>query len=130
MTSTANLKRITLHLARSREYPEGSPRHGYELVAPLDAESHLDLEAWKTQRQFCSVRRFWGDEPEERGRLVHRAGGAGGATWAFDYDPQSTDDDEPGFRLDSRALRPGEYVSIRDDEGVLHTFRVASVKSY
>jgi len=30
------LKRIRLNLARSKEYPLGSDKHGYEFVAPLD----------------------------------------------------------------------------------------------
>ena len=40
-----NFKRIRLNLARSKEFPQGSPRHGYEFVAPLDAQGHIDVEA-------------------------------------------------------------------------------------
>ena len=36
------LKKIRLELARDREHPEGSSRHGYEFVGPLDKEGHLD----------------------------------------------------------------------------------------
>jgi hypothetical protein len=35
MTLPHALKRIRLHLARSRDFPSGSSRHGYEFVAPL-----------------------------------------------------------------------------------------------
>jgi hypothetical protein len=38
------LKRIGLNLARSKEYPLGSDKHGYEFVAPLDASGHIDAE--------------------------------------------------------------------------------------
>lgn len=38
------LQRIRLHLARSKAFPDGSARHGYEFVAPLDARGHIDLE--------------------------------------------------------------------------------------
>ena len=31
------------------------------------------------------VHRFWGDEPQLSGLLVHRPGGRGGSTWAFEY---------------------------------------------
>jgi hypothetical protein len=34
----ADLSRILLNLARSREFPEGSSRHGYDFIPPLDAE--------------------------------------------------------------------------------------------
>jgi hypothetical protein len=33
-----DLSRILLNLARSREFPYGSPRHGYDFIAPLDSE--------------------------------------------------------------------------------------------
>ena len=32
------LKRIRLELARTADFPEGSPSHGYEFVAPLDLQ--------------------------------------------------------------------------------------------
>jgi len=38
------LKRIRLNLARSKEFPNGSARHGYEFVAPLDDTGHIDAK--------------------------------------------------------------------------------------
>jgi len=52
------LHHITLHLARCKEYPEGSPNSGYEIVAPLDATGMLDSAEWKEKRDQCRVRRF------------------------------------------------------------------------
>jgi hypothetical protein len=121
-------KRIRLNLARSKEFPEGSERHGYEFVAPLDAQGHIDIELWKQYRGQCRVHRFWGGEGEEHGWLVHRPGGKAGI-WKFDYDAATTEDDEAGYRFGAHAFRTGEYVSIRDEEGEMHTFRVASVES-
>jgi hypothetical protein len=40
------LKRIRLELARSKEFPMGSARHGYEFVAPLDSKGHIDPQLW------------------------------------------------------------------------------------
>src|SRR5690606_16108996 len=128
MAMLDGFKRITLHLARSREFPQGSARHGYEIVAPLDAANHLDVEARRKNREACRVRRFWAGERTELGHLVHRAGGKGGSTWVFDYDAAAPDDDEAGFRLGDHSWVPGEYVSIRDDEGEMHTFRVVNVE--
>jgi hypothetical protein len=121
------LKRIRLQLARSKEFPTGSWRHGYEFVAPLDAQEHIDPELWRKHREHCGVRRFWGDD-EEVGRLIHKPGGSEHARWIFDYDETAEDDDEAGYRFGAHAFRPGEYVSIRDDEGEMHTFRVVSVE--
>ena len=70
------LQRITLHLARSSEFPEGSAERGYELVAPVDSSGHLDLKEWRKLRTQCHVRRCWRDEGERRGMLLHHAGGA------------------------------------------------------
>jgi hypothetical protein len=46
----------------------------------------------------------------------------------FDYDDTAEEDNEAGYRFGSHAFRPGEYVSIRDDDGELHTFQVISVE--
>lgn len=122
------LKRIHLNLARSKAFPSGSVRHGYEFVAPLDASGHIDVDLWRKHRDHCGVRRFWGDE-EEVGRLVHKPGGSEHARWIFDYDDAAEDDDEAGYRFGSHAFQLGEYVSIRDEDGEMHTFQVMSVES-
>ena len=117
---------IRLELARDREHPEGSNRHGYEFVGPLDAAGHLDPEAWKKYRDRCRVRRFWQNEADETGHLVRKPGGH----WAFLYDINGDgEDDEGGYRLGDHKFAPGEYVSIREHEGdVMRTFRVVRVE--
>ena len=127
MPTTAKLKKVTLTLARTREYPDGSIRHGYEIVAPLDENGKIDAEAWKARKGLCVVHRFWGDEPRKRGQLVHRAGGPGGSRWAFDYDAAADDDDEAGYRFGQHAFIEGEYVSIKDDEGELQTLKIIRI---
>ena len=45
-------------------------------------------------------------------------GGSEHARWVFDYDAKRAEaDDESGYRFGAHAFRPGEYVTIRDDEG-------------
>ncbi|MGL4496309.1 MAG: hypothetical protein ACRCXM_09200 [Beijerinckiaceae bacterium] len=129
MTTSAPLKKITLHLARTKEFPDGSMRHGYEFVAPLDAQNHIDQDVWQKHKAACTVRRFWADEAPLHGHLVHRAGGAKGATWGFDYNIRSDDDDEAGYRFGDHAFVVGEYVSVRDPEGELHTFKIVNVRA-
>jgi hypothetical protein len=41
------LKLIRLELARTKEFPEGDPRHGYELRAPLTMDGRLDPTAFE-----------------------------------------------------------------------------------
>ena len=121
------LKRVRLELARSKEFPTGSKERGYEFVAPLDANGHIDVDLWRQHRSHCRVRRFWAGD-EEFGLLVHKSGGKEHGRWIFDYNEAAADDDEAGYRFAAHAFLPGEYVSIRDEDGDMHTFQVVSVE--
>jgi hypothetical protein len=118
-----NFPKIRLELARTTEFPEGSRKRGYELVAPLDAEGKLDVEEWKKHRKKCTVRRFWEGEDDENGYLVHTRH----HTWAFSYAP-GEEDDEPLFHLESHVFKEGEYVSITEHDGVIRPFKVIWVR--
>ena len=116
------LYRVKLELARSKEAPDGDPSHGYVFVAPLDASGHLDAAAWMSQRALCTVERIVKHAVVERGHLVHVGKG-----WRFDYDKGTRGDDEPLYKLDRHNVTAGEYLSVREHDDVLRTFRVASV---
>ncbi|MEZ5841849.1 MAG: hypothetical protein R3D02_16005 [Hyphomicrobiales bacterium] len=120
------LKKVRLNMARTREFPAGSALHGYEFIAPLDETGHIDAEGWRKQRDKCRVRRFWGSEEDEVGHLVHKPGGS----WAFHYDIDGDDDDEAGYKFGAHAFAPGEYVSIRDEDGELIPFVVVLVENF
>jgi hypothetical protein len=106
------LRRVILHAARSKEYPAGSIRRGYDLIAPLTPEGRIDRDGWKTHRGECFAHRFWDDEPAQRGLLVHRAGGRGGSTWGLELGAGARlDEEDMGFRFGDHVFRPGEYVS-------------------
>jgi hypothetical protein len=124
--SAVHLRRIRVSLARTKEHPEGSDRDGYEFVAPLDSQGRISLEGWKRQRALCFVHRIRAGVVEERGLLVHRAGGKSGI-WAFDYEGLSGPEDEAGYRFADHVFQAGEYVSIRDEDGQLKTYKVQSV---
>jgi hypothetical protein len=126
--SDSGLRLITLDLARCADYPIGSVRHGYSFVAPLTADGHLDAGAWHEQRHRCYVRRFWAGEPDRIGRLVHRRGGSGGATWCFEYNDVIGTEAEAGHHLQQHCFVPGEYVSVLQDDEELKTFKVADVR--
>lgn len=120
----ADISHIELTLAREPGHPEGDRNHAYHLYLPLTADGHIDAEAFRRNRAACHVRRIRPNEPEARGRIVHGPGGR----WIFDYSDATDRDDEVGFRLNAERFTPGEYVSIREDDGRTHTFRVASVR--
>jgi hypothetical protein len=116
------LKRIRLELARTPAFPNGSSNHGYEFVAPLDEGGHLDREEWHQYRQTCSVRRFWGDQEDEVGLLIHRRDGQ----WVFSYE-QGEEDDEPIFKFDRHVFQVGEYVTVTEHDGQARPFKVVAI---
>ena len=114
-------RRIRLELARSPEFVNGSAEHGYVIVAPLDEAGRLDEPAWRAEKARARVRRFWREEDDELGHLIHTRH----RTWAFSYAP-GEDDDEPIFHLETHSLSPGEYVSVTEHDGETRTFRVVA----
>jgi len=118
------LKRIRLELARTPENPNGRADCGYEFVAPLDDTGHFDAEEWRAARDRCTVRRFWIHEDDEAGHLIHTRG----RRWAFRYDGEGEEEDEPIFAFDRHRFVEGEYVSITEHDGVQRPFRVVRIR--
>ena len=118
-----SLMKIRLELARNSAFPEGSNAHGYQFVAPLDAEGQLDAEAWRSAPEACRVHRFWRGEDDAYGQLVHHRG----HHWAFRYDGMEEADEEPIFRFDRHRFVAGEYVSITEHDEQQRTFLITEV---
>jgi len=55
--------------------------------------------------------------------VVRRPGGS----WAFHYDIRGNEPDEAGYHFQDERFELGEYVSIREQDG-MHTFHVTSVE--
>lgn len=122
---SALISHIELDLAREPGHPLGDRNHVYHLYLPLTAEHTIDAKAWHDNQALCHVRRQRPNEQEARGRILHGPGGR----WIFDYDDSSGRDDEVGFKLGTERFVPGEYISIREDDGKTHVFQVVSVRS-
>jgi hypothetical protein len=114
--------RVRLELARSHEFPEGSTRHGYVLVLPLDADGKIDEELYRKAPELCTLHRFWEGEGDAVGRLVRR----GPRRWVFAYHADR-EDDEPVPHLSEHVFRIGEYFAVREPNGNEHALRVAAV---
>ncbi len=116
-------KRVRIVVARSREFPEGSNRHGYELVLPLQADGRIDEKALKATPEVATVHRFWEGEGDSIGQILHRDG-----KWVISY-TQGEADDEALHRFADHRFNEGEYVSVRAPEGgAEHAFKVVSVR--
>jgi hypothetical protein len=115
-------KRVRLELARSHEFPEGSNRHGYEMVLPLAADGRVDEKTLAAAPEVATVHRFWEGEGDAVGQMVRVAG-----QWRISY-AVGTADDEPLHRFAEHRFKEGEYVSVRTAEGAEHAFKVIAVR--
>jgi hypothetical protein len=123
--SEAAISHILLELAREPGHPLGDRDHVYHLYLPLTEDGYIDAAAWRKNRSLCRVRRLRPGEEEARGHIVHGPGGR----WSFDYAEDTDRDDETGFRLGDERFVQGEYLSILEDDGKMHTFQVISVRA-
>jgi hypothetical protein len=118
------LYRIDLQLAREPGHPQGDRDHGYRLYMPLTGNGRIDASGYRDMPHRCRVIRSRPGEEQAHGRILHGPGGR----WIFDYADATTRDDEVGFKLSEETFVPGEYVSIREDDGKTHPFRIVSVQ--
>jgi len=118
------LMRVRLELARNPEYPEGNPNDAYEFTVPLAADGRIDLGRWDEAAQYCTLRRYEPDGTVLTGQLIRTARGE----WAFSYQP-GDEDDESVYRFASHAFRPGEYLTITQEDESDHVYRVVSVRN-
>ena len=113
---------IRIERARDHDHPEGDSKTAYIMIAPLDAESRIDAEAWREHKEACRVVRKRPDGGDNLGHLVHGPGGS----WRFHYDVARNAPDETGHHFGGEKFEPGEYLSIREADGV-NVYRVVSV---
>lgn len=116
------LTRVILRLGRNpgAGFPDGDDNYGYVIHAPLDTDFKLDPALWREKTEHCTVRRFHPNEPIADGWLRHR-----GDNWYFWYDEEDEGPEEPVFKLGTHRLAPGEYITVREGDGDILTFRVA-----
>ncbi|WFU82529.1 hypothetical protein QA645_07240 [Bradyrhizobium sp. CIAT3101] len=126
-TQLADLSRILLNPARSRQYSEGASCRGHDFIAPLDADGHIDPELRPKYRADRRVRRVWQGEEDEVGCLVHKLGGTELARWVFDYNSDEDNHDEAGYTFGAHRFSSCEYVSISGQDRKLHPLRGGAV---
>ena len=115
-------RQVRITLAREPGHPEGDADVAYIVVAPLDAEDHINADLWRAHRDACRVVRQRPHEVDKHGHLVRRSGGG----WAFHYDGETDQTDDAGFHFADERFIVGEYVSI-NERGKMHTYRVTTV---
>ena len=115
-------RQIRLERAREPDHPEGAPAIAYVMIAPLDMASRIDVGVWHGHKEACRIVRQRPDEEEWLGHLVHGRDG----NWRFHYDVSGLASDEAGYHFADERFRLGEYVSVREEDGI-HPYRVAGI---
>jgi len=110
---------IRLELAREPQHPHGDSRDGWDIVAALDEDGRLDLDACRAEPKRCFVRRFMRDATVATGHLRHSFG----HRWILDLEGRD-ELDASGFQLGEEKFVLGEYVSIVSADGEAHTYGV------
>jgi hypothetical protein len=116
-----NWNDVRLELARTRDFPEGSASRAYLLRLPLDDSGAIDLAAIRSEPGHATVRRFWPNERDRRGRIVATPDG-----WAVRYDPGDAEDDAL-YRLETESVRLGAEIQVTEPDGRRLPFRVAGL---
>ncbi len=115
--------RVRAELARSKEFPEGSHRHGYEFVLPLDEAGKIDRGTYRRTPELCTVHRFWEGAGDLTGTVQHTTHDR----WMFSFHLGEMEDESiPHFS--EHRFREGEYLGVREIDGAEHTFRIILVE--
>lgn len=120
------MRSVSLVLASGPGFPQGSPEHRYELSVRLDATSHMSPEHWQADGKTWPATRLWPGEAPRRGTLVHDPEGG----WALHFEARP---DLPGDHLlhcpirSIPFMRPGEYLTILEPDGVEYAYRIVNV---
>lgn len=113
-------KIIRLELARTPEFPQGSPAHAYVLRLPIDDNGMLEKHILQHPDESPVVRRFWPGEADREGVIIPK-----GRSWVFSYAPGESDD-EALFHLEDHPIQVGQYLTVTEADGEKLPFKVVS----
>lgn len=117
---------VTLVMANGPGFPSGSADHRYELTVALTPGGLLDPAAWFADPEPWPLMRFWPGEAPRPGDVQwdDETG------WFLQIFPAGGETGEAPMHALVRnvgQLRPGEYVTIREQEGNEYAWRVVGV---
>lgn len=113
---------VRLELARTPEFPAGSPNHAYILRVPLTDEGLIDETSRAANPALATVRRMTPEAASQVGYLLRKGDG-----WALSYE-LGDDDDESVYHLDSHPFRLGEYLTLTEPDGSRLPFKVVHLE--
>lgn len=126
-------KVIRLELASNGEFPRGSAGRSYLIRLPLTDEGAIDSACLDSQPARATVRRYWPNQADMVGYLVHTPMG-----YAIRYEMNGTrlsgssqvngNSDRSLFRFGADAIRIGEQIFLTEPDGNEARFRVAGMQ--
>lgn len=126
-------KMIRLELASSWQFPRGSAGRSYLLRLPLTEDGAIDVAALDSQPSRAIVRRYWPNEADRIGQLVHTPTGyaiqyeANGAAQLNGNSELNGHGNPPLFDFEADAIKIGEEVFLTEPSGQEARYRVASM---
>ena len=126
-------KVIRLELASSWEFPRGSAGRSYLVRLPLTEGGTIDSVALESQPARATVRRYWPNQADMSGYLVHTPHGyairyeMNGAKVSNDAGANGRAD-ERLFRFDAQAIKVGEEICLTEPDGHEMRFRIAGMQ--
>jgi hypothetical protein len=122
------MPKVELVLATGPGFPQGSPAHRYTLEVGLTPGGLLDEAAWWADPALWPAERNW--PGDQRGGTVQLDAETG---WSLQIDagpgPVADAHNAPLHAVIRNVgqLRPGEYVTIREPDGIEYAYRVVHV---
>ena len=126
-------KVIRLELASSWQFPRGSAGRSYLVRVPLTDEGAIDAAALEAQPARATVRRYWPNEADMVGQLVHTATG-----YAIQYDlnglaqPNGQAANGHGeqrlLEFGADAIKLGNEIFLTEPDGSQARYRIAKLQ--
>lgn len=126
-------KVIRLELASSWEFPRGSAGRSYLIRLPLTDDGTIDTATLEAQPVRATVRRYWANEPDMLGYLVHTPMGFGIRYEMNGTKPNGNAEadrhaDLKPFQFGADAIKVGEQIFLTEPDGRQLQFRVAGLQ--
>ena len=133
-SANMNWKVIRLELASSWKFPRGSAGRSYLIRLPLTDEGAIDIRALQSQPSRATVRRYWPNEADMVGQLVHTPTG-----YAIQYELNgsaksngslgSNGHGEPRLlQFGADAVRLGDEIFLTEPDGNEARYRIANLQ--
>jgi hypothetical protein len=126
-------KVVRLELASNWEFPRGSAGRSYLIRLPLKDDGEIDTAMLEAQPARATVRRYWPNQADMLGYLIHTPAG-----YAIRYEMNGSKpnngihrngkSDQPLFQFGADSIRVGQELFLMEPDGKEARFRIANMQ--